>query len=40
MKKTKSSKKLKIITLNPPNEEESKKIVERLSEFLRVKYYS
>ena len=40
MKKAKSSDKLKIMTLNPPSEEEAKKIVEQISEFLRVKYYS
>ena len=40
MKKTKSSKKLTIKTINPPSEDEAKKIVEHISEFLRVKYYS
>lgn len=38
--KKKSTKKLTIKTLNPPSEEQAKKMIERLSEYLRVKYYS
>lgn len=36
----KEKKKLTIKTVNPPTKEEAKRMVERLSEFLRVKYYS
>ena len=36
----KPKKKLTIKTLNPPSEEQAKKMIERLSEYLRVKYYS
>lgn len=40
MNNQKSSKKLTIKTMNPPSEEQLKKLIEHVSEFLRVKYYS
>ncbi len=39
MKKNKKIK-LTIKTINPPSEEQARKLVEHISEFLRVKYYS
>lgn len=38
--KQKSNKKLTIKTINPPTKEQAKKLVEQVSEFLRIKYYS
>lgn len=38
--KKKPKKKLKLIIANPPTEEQAKKMIEHISEYLRVKYYS
>lgn len=34
------STKLKIITINPPKIEQSKKMIEHISKILKIKYYS
>ena len=40
MRKKSQVKKLTITVKNPPSKEQAQKLVEEISEFLRVKYYS
>ena len=37
--KNKKKKKLTISVANPPTKEEAKKMVEHISEFIKIKYY-
>lgn len=39
-KKRKEKKELTIRVVNPPTKEEAKKMVEHISEFIKLKYYS